>query len=131
MLSFDRFQKISLAAGESKVVQFQLHADDLKYVGVDSKYILEDGEVRFGLGESVDCRANENDALCLRAEVKLTPSYRPVCDEACALWSDGICGARVNADNCRETCITQNWSWDYVNCITNYYQGNFHRFYPF
>ncbi len=40
------FQKIALAPGEEKTVEFRLEAKDLSFVGLDNKWILEPGEYK-------------------------------------------------------------------------------------
>ena len=44
------FEKISLAPGESKVVEFELPAKELAFVGADGKWRLEKGEFRLSCG---------------------------------------------------------------------------------
>ena len=39
-----RFAKVSLAAGETKRVEFTLRTDDLSYVGFDNKPLIEPGD---------------------------------------------------------------------------------------
>ena len=52
------FEKISLAAGESKTVTFELPANELAFVGADGKWRLEKGDFRLscgGQGLMVNC----------------------------------------------------------------------------
>jgi hypothetical protein len=116
--------------------------NDFEYVGVDSHYIMEGGNYMIGLHPSVDCRAppdlwriNTSDtssgasSMCSLITLDVNPDqYHPVCDRGCALWtqtSSGICGATVSSyDDCMSTCIAQDWQWDYVDCITTYYQDS-------
>ncbi|MBR0533206.1 MAG: glycoside hydrolase family 3 C-terminal domain-containing protein [Bacteroidales bacterium] len=52
------FEKISLKAGESKTVNFELPANELAFVGADGKWRLEKGEFRIscgGQGVLVNC----------------------------------------------------------------------------
>jgi beta-glucosidase len=46
-----RFEKISLAAGESKTVRFELTAEDLKYFDATGKAVIEAGEFELIIGE--------------------------------------------------------------------------------
>ncbi|MTI33184.1 beta-glucosidase [Cytophagales bacterium RKSG123] len=45
-----RFEKIELAAGESKVVNFEISARDLAFVGLNNEWISEEGDFIFRLG---------------------------------------------------------------------------------
>jgi beta-glucosidase len=45
-----RFDKISLQQGETKTVSFTISANDLAYIGMDNKWITEDGEFEIQLG---------------------------------------------------------------------------------
>jgi beta-glucosidase len=137
-----KYESIYLKAGETQTVVFTLSTPvDFQYVGVDSHYLLEGGNYMIGLHPSVDCRAppdlwriNTSDtssgssSMCSLITLDVNPAqYHPVCDRGCQLWtqSAGICGQRVsNYDSCMSTCIAQDWQWDYVDCITNYYQDS-------
>ena len=44
------FQKVNLKEGESKVVQFELTANDLKFLGPEMKYIVEPGKFEIFIG---------------------------------------------------------------------------------
>ena len=44
------FEKIELAAGESKTVQFEIEVDDLAFVGIENTWITEPGEFEVQLG---------------------------------------------------------------------------------
>jgi hypothetical protein len=35
----------------------------------------------------------------------------------------GICGSTVEAEECRSACVAQQWTWNYVSCLEQYYQG--------
>ncbi|MBR4755923.1 MAG: glycoside hydrolase family 3 C-terminal domain-containing protein, partial [Bacteroidales bacterium] len=53
-----RFEKVALEPGESKVVEFELPANELAFVGADGRWRLEKGEFRLscgGLGVMADC----------------------------------------------------------------------------
>ena len=56
------FTKVELQPGESKVVEFQIPAKDLAFVGADGKWRLEKGEFRLGaggMGTMVNCTATK------------------------------------------------------------------------
>lgn len=56
-----RFEKVELAAGASAEISFMLDAaEDLSYIGVEGRRVLESGLFYVGLGPEVDCR-------CVRA----------------------------------------------------------------
>jgi len=46
-----RFDKIELAAGESKVVTFEISAKDLAFVGMNNEWIAEEGDFIFRIGK--------------------------------------------------------------------------------
>jgi hypothetical protein len=111
-----RFSKISLEPGASVTVSWTLSGDDLLYVGIDSRYILEGGEYRLGLGPDTDCRVDSKDC----ATFTFTPSakYNAVCDTACQLWTRPICGLPpIESTECVSTCMAQQWTWNYVECL--------------
>lgn len=127
-----RFKKVYLAPSESTKLTWTLNREDFKYVGLDSRYILESGEFRVGAGASVDCRDDGNNPLCASFQLQLTSDYQPVCDYACAMWAPsagnsaggGICGVTVDNAVCRDTCVSQKWSWNYVDCLEEYYMDD-------
>lgn len=45
-----RFQGVSLAAGESKDLTFELHREDFSFIGRDNKPVVEDGEFKVSVG---------------------------------------------------------------------------------
>ncbi|MDP3312095.1 glycoside hydrolase family 3 N-terminal domain-containing protein [Lutibacter sp.] len=47
-----RFSKINLEAGEQKTVTFKLTSEDFKSIGMDNKWIIEDGEFEIQVGKS-------------------------------------------------------------------------------
>jgi len=130
-----RFDKVSLAPGESATLEWVLTAADMEYVGVNSKYVLESGEFLVGLGPESDCRsysfeyaganatfsqAEDNPnigQLCNSFTLELSSAYHPVCDYACSLWAGGICGDVVAPQKCADTCVAQNWGWNYLGCL--------------
>lgn len=137
-----KYESIFLQPGETQTVSFTLTTpEDFQYVGVDSHYVLEGGNYMIGMHPSVDCRSSPDkwrinttdttsggSTMCTLVTLDVNEAdYHPVCDRGCQLWtqSAGICGERVsNYDTCMSTCIAQDWQWDYVNCITNYYQDS-------
>jgi beta-glucosidase len=132
-----RFSKVNLAAGASQTVPFTLTSEDLKYIGVDSYYLLESGEYRVGISPYVDCRSSvaayytisggdstsNGESMCSSFSLSLSTSYNAVCSKGCDMWRRGICGTSIDEETCMKTCTKQQWSWDYVNCMTDYYQG--------
>jgi hypothetical protein len=102
------------------------------------RYVLESGTYRIGMSPYVDCRSsNQSDwkintqdttsseIMCQEFNLTLSSNYNAVCEKACELWSSGICGTTISNSECSSACLAQNWQWDYVDCITNYYQGEF------
>ena len=56
------FEKISLEPGQSKVVEFQIPASSLAFVGQDGKWRLEEGDFRISVGNQfamVKCSATK------------------------------------------------------------------------
>lgn len=45
------FEKVDLKPGESRVVRFDLHADDLAFVNNDGKWTIEEGDFRLQIGD--------------------------------------------------------------------------------
>ncbi|MBQ6283681.1 MAG: glycoside hydrolase family 3 C-terminal domain-containing protein [Bacteroidales bacterium] len=62
------FEKISLTPGESKVVEFELPAKELAFVGADGKWRLEKGEFR------LSCGGQAAMVNCLETKVWDTPN---------------------------------------------------------
>lgn len=89
----------------------------LNAVCCTGRYVMESGEFRLGLGPDVDCRASDSSPLCASFTLETTASYQPVCDAACAILTDGLCGVVVDPDECRDSCLTDQWTWDYVLCL--------------
>lgn len=131
-----RFQKVDLSPGESKTIVFDdLTAKDLQFIGVEGEYILEGGDFRLGVGAQTDCRSDARESdwfltapdtsssspMCTEFSLALSPQYNAVCDEACGMWQEGVCGASIDAAQCRETCVRQQWTWDYAHCVLGYY----------
>lgn len=97
-------------------MSWTLTADDLEYVGLDSRYILEAGEFQLGLGPDMDCRSGSSS--CSSFKLVPTANYNPVCDTGCQLWSRPICGGSpVDKETCLLTCASQQWTWNYVECL--------------
>lgn len=52
-----RFEKVALDAGKSQEMTFTLTPEeDLSYIGIDGRRVLEAGDFYIGLGPEVDCR---------------------------------------------------------------------------
>ena len=45
-----RFEKINLKPGETKTVSFTIDKEDLKFVGINNKWVVEDGEFELQMG---------------------------------------------------------------------------------
>jgi len=45
-----RFKKVNLKPGEKKTIEFSISSKDLAYVGLDNKWIVEDGEFELQIG---------------------------------------------------------------------------------
>lgn len=113
-----RFSKIELGAGESTVVQWEISAaTDLVYVGLDGRFVMESGEFRVGLGPDVDCRADATSPLCASFSLETSPSYQPVCSAACDILTAGLCDVSLPLDECLDTCESEQWTWEYVQCL--------------
>lgn len=146
-----RFEKVTLAPGESKRIDFlPLTKKDLQYVGVDSEYVLESGTFRLGVGADTDCRSDNQSqdwylktadtistsAMCQEFELTLSTDYQPICDTACSYWKQGICSSKVDMDECRSTCMQQGWSWEHVHCLRSHFEEgknyfSMNKFYSF
>lgn len=101
-------------------------------------YVLENGDYSIGISETVDCRSDDTNSyliqtpdststvsMCQSFSLVLSDNYYPVCDNTCAMWTEkgGICGQSMAMSTCRQTCIAQDWTWDYNKCLLNYYQS--------
>jgi hypothetical protein len=73
-----------------------------------------------GYGESA--YSQNGESMCTDLSLSLTDAYQPVCEEVCAMWTEGVCGVRKAAATCRETCLAQQWQWDYADCLINYFR---------
>jgi hypothetical protein len=83
-----------------------------------SRYVLESGEFRVGVGPEVDCRANATSSpLCASFDLQTSDSYQPVCDAACDILTTGLCGVVVSASECLDNCLADQWTWEYVLCL--------------
>jgi beta-glucosidase len=45
-----RFEKINLKPGETKTVSFTIDEQDLKFVGINNKWVVEEGEFELQIG---------------------------------------------------------------------------------
>jgi hypothetical protein len=41
----------------------------------------------------------------------------------CIFPAGGICGATVADAQCRSSCVAQQWSWNYLSCLEQYFMG--------
>eukprot|EP00602_Paraphysomonas_sp_CaronLab_P009302 CAMPEP_0185036734 /NCGR_PEP_ID=MMETSP1103-20130426/30106_1 /TAXON_ID=36769 /ORGANISM="Paraphysomonas bandaiensis, Strain Caron Lab Isolate" /LENGTH=881 /DNA_ID=CAMNT_0027574385 /DNA_START=71 /DNA_END=2716 /DNA_ORIENTATION=+ len=112
-----RFSKVDLAPAEFVTLSWTLTAsEDLKFIGLDGWYILESGEYAVGIGSETDCR-EDSSASCPKFTLSLSESYNPVCSYACDIWSKGVCGKTVDGTTCDSSCRTDNWTWNYLECL--------------
>lgn len=127
------FDKKVIPMNDPQTFHFSISAEDLQYVGIDSRYILEGGAYMLGVGADVDCRSgDEQDQLsmygganmCVPFNLTLSSSYNAVCDYGCALWSQGLCGVTVGSSECRAKCVSEAWSFNYVDCLQQYAQAS-------
>jgi Fibronectin type III-like domain len=79
------FHKVDLAAGASEQLHWTLHTEDLSYIGVDYKPVLEASTVWFTVGHETDCRlqqqqqfASASDGSCVTLHITPTAAYRYV-----------------------------------------------------
>jgi beta-glucosidase len=54
-----RFEKITLKAGETKTVTFKLNVNDLSFINLDNKRVVEPGDFVFQVGSSSDDAGNK------------------------------------------------------------------------
>lgn len=54
-----RFEKITLKAGETKIVTFKLNVNDLSFINLDNKRVVEPGDFIFQVGASSDDTRNK------------------------------------------------------------------------
>ncbi len=132
-----RFDKVNMTAGASQTLKWTLTSADMQYVGIDSRYVLESGLYYVGIGSDVDCRStnqlkwksiNGDEVMCAPYNLTLSSTYNAVCEYGCALWAGGLCGVTVDTVTCNSKCNAESWSWNYVNCLQQYEQGEF--FFP-
>lgn len=112
-----RFTKVELAPGQSSKLKWDLSAEDLKYIGIDGRYILEDGEYMVTIGHQNDCRTSPSSQQCVSFTLQVSPNYNPICDYACTLWSEGINEVTIPYEQCHDMCVDKKWTWNYVDCI--------------
>ena len=61
------FEKVELQPGETKVVRFDVAANDLAFVGIDNEWVLEQGDFRATCGgQTVEFRCDETAQLGVR-----------------------------------------------------------------
>ena len=115
---------MELSVGEAKTIEWTLSAaEDLKYIGIDGRYVLESGEYRVGIDASTDCRENASIPLCASFELSLSDEYNSVCDTACVMWENGICGDSIDSETCSSQCRKEQWDWNYVDCLEETISG--------
>lgn len=131
------FEKIFLNSNETKSVSVTLTQEELSFVGLhdDAHYITDPFKPFWiGLGPSVDCRSQPDDALCVKVEASST-SEKPVdpsCLAACDIWTELKCAKVVGMshERCIEMCSqseehpvtysgvgSKGWGWNYVYCL--------------
>lgn len=54
-----RFEKVTLKAGETKTVTFKLNVNDLSFINLDNKRVVEPGDFVFQIGSSSDNTGNK------------------------------------------------------------------------
>ena len=69
--SLKRFLRISLKAGESKVVKFTLSPDDLSYVNAAGESRQFDGKVTISIGGSQPDEANKSSSNTIEKEIQI------------------------------------------------------------
>jgi len=62
------FQKINLQPGERKTVALKIAADDLAFVNFEGKWILEEGDFKFQVGNLAD------KVTCTQTKIWDTPN---------------------------------------------------------
>ena len=78
---------------------------------------MESGEFRLGLGPDVDCRADDSSPLCATFTLQTSSNYLPVCEAACDILTEGLCGVVVDPTDCMNSCEAEQWTWEYVSCL--------------
>jgi len=124
------FATARLDPGESKDLTFNLHIDDLRFVGYedDRHKVLQHGlKFRLGVGVTTDCRGidKKNSGLCTDwITVDAGEQYIAECEAACHVWKHTGCG--LKEQKCMELCQEEGekgWGWNYVSCIESVAQG--------
>ena len=135
-----RFEKVDLEAGESVEVTFTLSpAEDLSYIGVEGRRVLESGLFYLGLGPHADCRARPDE--CHAFTLQLSADYDAACEAACDAWAaagragDGRCEGALRTfpaaaqawaasrPSCMGACLAARaakggaWTFDYADCL--------------
>ena len=68
ILQLKNFQRIHLKAGEEKKMEFVLHAEDLKLLNAQMKWVTEKGRFKIMIGSS-------SDNILLTTDVELNKDY--------------------------------------------------------
>ena len=101
--------------GEEKEITTTLATDQLRYVGPhsDKHFILQPGmKFKIGVGPYVDCRREDNHALCsdvISLEMKENEPYSSSCEAACNLWRSSKCDHvfyDFNYNKCWDECLS-------------------------
>jgi Fibronectin type III-like domain len=75
------FHKVDLAVGTSEQLHWTFRTEDLSYIGIDYKPVLEASTVWFTVGHKTDCRlkhqsASASDGNCVTLHIKPSTAYR-------------------------------------------------------
>jgi len=141
-------EKVWLDPHQSLTVEFQISADDLKFVGPhDDRHYILDPTMSFwvGVGHDTDCRTDgPNHGLCqhLEAAQESIANYSPSCQLSCDLWVNddshscasqlgltsledclGLCQASSDWPMDSASVGTEGWGWNYLNCIESIVWG--------
>lgn len=139
-----RFEKLALEPGESQDVTFTLHPEeDLSYIGIEGRRVLESGLFYLGLGPAVDCRARPD--ACHAFTLQLSADYDAACEAACDAWGAAAAAAAAGRQSgcqaalrsfpaaaqawaasrpaCMGACLAARateggaWTFDYADCL--------------
>lgn len=100
---------------------------DLSYVGLDLRWVVENGRFWLNIGQEADCRRHA-DERCVELSLEIPEGeYNPICEEACDLLvkkipqvcSDDTWKKRSDdVDLCMEVCRDDaDWTWNFVECL--------------
>ncbi|GKY96709.1 hypothetical protein MPSEU_000630400 [Mayamaea pseudoterrestris] len=136
------FEKVYLEPGQSTTIKFTIALDDLKFIGPNDEthYIIDNNmESWVGIGEQVDCRADQEQSLCaLIKSDRAGQAYVAACEAACKIWEESGCADdyHLTAKSCQSSCtaistyptdsmdlVNNGWGWKYVNCLESVVWG--------